>query len=200
MPAKYLLSLALIICLNTAWAHSFNIVLIAPHSQFAGQSTLKGFLLATREQDAHQDEESDGHLGGLDSYILNLDSQPGEEDLSGQIEIRLRESEIPFAVGQISPGVRAMFEDRDIVVIDPVFANFWAAAIAEPGQIKLMNGRSFSIAFEEAYGYSPDFHAIHGYLAARVIALVVRNFGEQVLSNPQSLKQVVEQVLQEPSL
>jgi hypothetical protein len=196
MPAKYLLSLALIICFNTAWAHSFNILFIASYSEFAGQSKLNGFLLSTREQDAHEAEESDGHLGGLDSYIFKVDSPPGEGELLDQLETTVREYEIPLAVGQINDNVRVMLEDNDIVVVDPVAGNFWAAAIAEPGQIKLMNGKAFSVAFEEAYGYSPEFHAIHGYLTARVIADVVRNSGEQVLSSPEELKQAVTQILQ----
>lgn len=199
MPAKYLLSLALIICFNTAWAHSFNIVFIAPYSKLAGQSELKGFLMATRERDAHQDEESDGHLGGLDAYILKVDSLP-EEKLLEQLASTARESEVPFAVGQINDSARGMLEDNDIVVVDPVSGNFWAAAMARPEQIKRMNGEAFAVAFEQAHGYSPDLQAVRGYLAARVIAVVVRHSGEQILSSPQALKQAVALVLQQPSL
>ena len=198
--AKYLLSLTLIFCLNSAWAHSFNVLYIAPFSDSAGQSALLGFLLATREEDAHEAEESDGHLGGLDSYVFKLDHRPGEAVRPEQLGTIIQQSEILFAAGTISAASNSMFEENGIVVVDPASANFWAASIADPGQIKLMNGEVFASAFEAVSGYPPNLPAIQGYLAARVIAEVVRNANHQALSSPGELTRAVQQVLQKSAL
>jgi len=198
--AKYLLSLALIFCLNSAWAHSFNILYIAPFSDPAGQSALRGFLLATREEDAHEAEESDGHLGGLDSYIFKLDHMAGEAPGPEQLAAIVQESEILFVTGVMSDATKNMFEDNGIVVVDPVSSKFWTASIAQPDQIKLMDGDGFSNAFEAVSGYPPDLQAIHGYLTARIIAAVVRNADQQTLSSPRELTKAVELVLQKTAL
>ena len=198
--AKYLLSLALIFCLNSAWAHSFNILYIAPFSDPAGQSALRGFLLATGEEDAHEAEESDGHLGGLDSYIFKLDHMPGEAPGTEQLGIMVQENEFLFAAGIISDTRKKMLEDNGIVVVNPVSSNFWAASIAHPAQIKLINGGGFSSAFEAVSGYPPDLQAIQGYLTARIIAAVVRNADQQTLSSPGELTKAVELVLQKSAL
>jgi hypothetical protein len=60
-----------------AAAHSFKVGAMIPlsgPSAETGRQWLDGFLLATREQDAHPDQHSDGHLGGLDVYVLTVDS------------------------------------------------------------------------------------------------------------------------------
>jgi hypothetical protein len=53
---------------STALAHRFEVLLITSDPATA-VDTYDGFRLATRENDGHSDEESDGHLGGLDVYI-----------------------------------------------------------------------------------------------------------------------------------
>ena len=62
---------------SRAAAHSFRAGLLLPlsgPSTGAGKQILDGFMLATKERDAHPDTESDGHLGGLDVYISRIDS------------------------------------------------------------------------------------------------------------------------------
>ncbi len=63
-----------------------------------------------------------------------------------------------------------------------------------------MDGGSFTTRFENTQGYPADKFAIRGYLAARVIANVVRNSTEQVLSDPIMLQQAVRRVLQKNAL
>jgi hypothetical protein len=181
------------LCFNTVFAHSFNVVLIAPFSETTGQATLDGFLLATREQDSHEFEESDGHLGGLDSYVFKVDSFAGVE----QLEAVVRESVPLFAVGNIGPGAsKAMLDQHQVVVVDPVTSRFWASTLANPDRLTLINGDSLRIAFEQTYGYIPSSEALRGYLAARIIATVVRNSSGNPRFSAPRLRLAVEQSLQ----
>jgi hypothetical protein len=54
-----------------AWAHSFNVVMVVPDDLAQGtrNDMAAAFLVASEERDGHANEESDGHLGGLDVYI-----------------------------------------------------------------------------------------------------------------------------------
>jgi len=61
---------------TSAEAHRFNVALIAPASGWnspIGQTIFKRFMVGTTERDGHADEESDGHLGGLDVYVTLAD-------------------------------------------------------------------------------------------------------------------------------
>ena len=63
---------------NPALAHSFNVTLVIPLSGDAavrGRQFRQGFMLATAERDSHPDQESDGHLGGLDVYVHVIDAR-----------------------------------------------------------------------------------------------------------------------------
>ena len=181
------------LCFNTVFAHSFNIVLTAPFSEITGQATLDGFLLATREQDSHEFEESDGHLGGLDSYVFKVDSLAGAEKL----EAVVRESDPLFAVGDVGLGAsRQLLTQHQVVVVDPAMSRFWASILANPDRLTLMNGDSLRIAFEQTYGHMPSPEALRGYLAARIIATVVRNSSGNPRFSAPELRLAVEQSLQ----
>jgi len=181
------------LCANTAFAHSFNVVLIAPFSATASQATLDGFLLATREQDSHEFEESDGHLGGLDVYVIRVDSAAGAE----QLEAVVRESSPLFAVGDTGSGAsRAVLEQHQVVVVNPAASRFWASTLVNLDRLPLINGDSFRITYEQIYGYVPSPEALRGYLAARVIATVVRNSSEHPGFSARELRLAVEQSLQ----
>lgn len=189
----YVLGLAASLYVGTALAHSFNIIFIAPSSEITSQTLLDGFLLATREQDAHSFEESDGHLGGLDSYIFKVDSFFG----SNQLEAVIRETVPLFAVGDIvTDAARELLKQYQVVEVDLAASNFWASTLASRDRLTLMNGDSFRVAFEQAYGYRANSDALRGYLAARVIARVVRNSSGHPRFSPGKLKLSVEQALQ----
>ena len=189
----FVLGLTASLYVDTTLAHSFNIVFIAPSSETSARATLDGFLLATREQDAHEFEESDGHLGGLDSYIFKANDLAG----SNQLEAVIRETEPLFAVGDVASSVVLNLLDQyQLVVVDPTTSRFWASALANPDRLSLMNGDSLGIAFEQAYGYTLNADVLHGYLAARVIAKVVRNSSGPPRFSSGKLKLSVEQALQ----
>ena len=189
----FVLGLLAGLCVNSAFAHSFNVVLIAPFSEVTGQAMLDGFLLTTREQDSHEFEESDGHLGGLDSYVFKVDSLAGAE----QLEAVVRESVPLFAAGDIGSGAsRAMLEQHQVVVVDPAASRFWASTLANPDRLTLINGDSLSLAFEQTYGHMPSPEALRGYLAARIITTVVRNSSGNPRFSAPELRLAVERSLQ----
>ena len=77
---SFLLTIFLLgtISFNPAYAHRFYVALVIPFSNAVadqGRQYRQGFMLATTERDSHPDEESDGHLGGLDVYVSVIDSQ-----------------------------------------------------------------------------------------------------------------------------
>jgi len=99
---KILIGILLALSLDPVSAHSFNLGFVAPMSGSrgeSGQQALDGFMLATTEQDAHLFEESDGHLGGLDSYVFKIDSSVDDKTTIERIENLLRNKEPLFIAG-----------------------------------------------------------------------------------------------------
>jgi ABC-type branched-subunit amino acid transport system substrate-binding protein len=161
-------------------AHGFNVGFIAPLSgsdAHRGQQGLDGFLLATRERDGHAFEESDGHLGGLDSYVLPIDSRRGTEAVRGQLDELFDGDEIVFLTGVSVPETLAVAgvvpDANQSILVDPLGSAVYRSATSAPESLVTMDGMPFSAAFREAYGYEPGVYAISGYVAARFIAAAV---------------------------
>jgi len=153
---------------ETAKAHSFNVGLVVALAEPPGadiRQVRDGFLLATRERDSHPDEESDGHLGGLDVYLFVVD--PGQEPLSGVRALLQREQIDILAV--IGP-------DQAAAEIRPLVAGSQAVLLA-PGRLRSASTAAFTSAFEAAFGYPPATPAAEGYNAARRIDAAVRPLG-----------------------
>lgn len=178
-------------------AHDFSLLLLAPFSQQQGQSELQGFLLATREQDGHEDETSDGHLGGLDSHILQLDSSQGNDALLARLGKSIDGSKLLFASGNLEDRrSREILEQAGVQLVEPQKAVYWNSLSGQPGQIRLMNGGSFAQAYRDRYATDVDIDAIRGYLSARLIARVIRQSNEDQRANPAWLNQAISQSLQ----
>ena len=82
--------------INPALAHRFNVTLVIPKSNAAsvqGRQFLDGFMLATTERDSHPDQESDGHLGGLDVYVAVID---GRGDVAADIGRVAAQGDVEF--------------------------------------------------------------------------------------------------------
>jgi ABC-type branched-subunit amino acid transport system substrate-binding protein len=161
-------------------AHSFNVGFMAPLSgpgAQQGEQALDGFLLATRERDSHAFEESDGHLGGLDSYVIRIDSGRGVEAVRGQLDELLRGEGIVFLTGvsvsETLAAVGAMPDDSQSILVDAVDSAAYRSAASAPESLVTMDDVLFSAVFREAYGYEADVDAIGGYIAARIIAAAV---------------------------
>jgi len=133
-----------------ASAHAFNVLLVGENVRESG--AYDGFWLATRERDGHGAEESDGHLGGLDSYIFTAAlgaAVPPDMD----ILVLLDTGEAPEIIVQ---------KQIDSMEMRPSIA--WAAVIA----------LDFQRRYLEAYGVEAGPEARKGYYAAQLIDRYVR--------------------------
>lgn len=159
--------------INPALAHGFNVALVIAQSSaasVAARQVRQGFMLATTERDGHPDQESDGHLGGLDVYVSVID---GTEDVGAAIgRIAARgEVDIIAVFGSetaLSP-IRKLVDGSKIVLLLPgqsPFAETDRPAVA-----------SFISAYQREYGGTPSAKAAEGYNAARRIDAAVRAQG-----------------------
>ena len=183
-PVVLLLAL-ITLSAQPARAHRFGVILLAPLSgpqADAGKAFIDGFALATREQDRHAFEESDGHLGGLDSYLYKLDSQFEPEQIAQNLK-RLISKEHPAFLSAI-PAPKSMQQTievtsaRDIVVVQPEQSKMWKSAQTTPGRLTMIDGTFFSGTFERVYKYAPNTAASRGYIAARLISMAVRSLNQ----------------------
>ena len=136
----------------------------------SGTQALNGFLLATAERDGHADEEADGHLGGLDVYILKIDSNQDGSAISQEISRLVRGQEIQFFTGfiprTVRKAVRGQLLGTGVVFID--------LAVPSSQDQLTMDGMPFTASFSRQFG-SPPLNAAHqGYRQARLIDRVVR--------------------------
>lgn len=161
------------LAMNPALAHSFNVTLLVPLSTVASiqsRQYVEGFMLATTERDSHPDQESDGHLGGLDVYVNRID-----------------------AVGNIAEELEriALSGDIDILVVYGAKTTLLEAskqldektvALLLPGETPSLDSTLHAVAafissYEQSYGRKPSSDAAKGYNAARRIDAAVRAQG-----------------------
>ena len=157
-------------CLATGsvHAHGFRVAIVAPFSgpeARRGRDMRDGFILATAERDAHPEQHSDGHLGGLDVYVTLIDAN-----------------------GDALAALRALVDrgDVDIVVALATEPSRFAALLdgtrallPSPGQSPFPDARqpavrAFVAAFQRARGRAPTVDAARGYHEARRIDAAVR--------------------------
>ncbi len=158
---------------SAALAHSFNVTLFIPLSgpdEQQGKQFLDGFMLATRERDGHPNEESDGHLGGLDVYVTTLDSQGNVEEQIATINSQDQADIVTYFASQNTSSIIESNLDQSII------------AILVPGEIsdengELLGNNTFFTTFNEDYNADPSTAAIRGYNAARRIDQTVRAQG-----------------------
>lgn len=166
--------IALIACSSSpAFSHRFNVALVIPRMSIAMDQAIQirnGFMLATKEHDSHPDQESDGHLGGLDVYVTVLDKQ---EDVAAGIA-RLTEQGAADIVAAFGP-------EKTLTMISTLLDGKNLALLL-PGQSPFSNSElpavaAFGSAYEKEYGGKPSSEAGQGYHAARRIDLAVRAQG-----------------------
>jgi len=187
---KTSITVILMLITSTAWSHSFDLGIILPLSgpqAEAGQKALDGFLLATTEEDSHPDETSDGHLGGLDSHVRKIDSGVGSAEMLNSLDELMQSNELLFVTGLFTDAhaelIAQSLKGENSVLFDPVESEMWNRAQSSPGQLKSMDGGSFSARFQKRHGYSPTQEVMRGYIAARLIAATVRSLSEDELNN-----------------
>jgi hypothetical protein len=159
--------------IDPAIAHRFNVALVLPLSNDAavqGQRIRDGFMLATTERDRHPDQESDGHLGGLDVYVTFVDEQG---DVAADIERIVARGEADIV---------AAFGSEETLSLVGKLLDGKAVALLLPGQTPfskfgLPEVTAFISAYEREYGNKPNSQAAQGYNAARRIDAAVRAQG-----------------------
>ena len=201
---KTSITVILMLVSSTVWSHSFDLGLILPISgskSEAGQQVLDGFLLATTEEDAHPDETSDGHLGGLDSHVLKVDSGVGPTAMLKSLAALMQQREPIFVTGLFSGDMARLtaqsLKSENTVFFDPAESAMWQIILTNPDALKLMSGGSFSTRFHSRYGYYPTLDAMRGYTAARLIAATVRSLSEDDLNSPRKLAATLARIQRE---
>lgn len=156
---------------NQAFAHRFNIALILPLSGTQielGTQYRDGFFLATTQRDAHLNETSDGHLGGLDSYISIIDAGG---DIDSQIRTIISENKIDIVVADFTPApilseISSLLQQANIALLSP--------SLLTVEQLNLNSIVEFNQIFENQYDIRPSTYSIQGYNAAYRIDEAVR--------------------------
>lgn len=164
---------ALALAGNPALAHSFNVALVIALSgdaEAGGRQVLAGFMLATAERDSHPDQESDGHLGGLDVYVTVID---GSGDIAGAVRHAATQGQadivVSFGSETMPPETGGPVEGAKAVIPPPGQPPF-----ASPGSPGVA---AFIAAYQGAHGARPSASAARGYNAARRIDAAVRAQG-----------------------
>lgn len=164
---------AMALAANSALAHSFNVALVIPLSHAAeieSAQIVDGFMLATTERDAHPDQESDGHLGGLDVYVTVI---RGAEDVAEDLERNATRGEadivVAFGPEETQVTIGKLLEGKKVVLLLPGQSPF-----SDPDSPAVA---AFVSAYERAYGSRPTPWAAQGYNAARRIDAAVRAQG-----------------------
>ena len=181
---------AMALPVSLAGAHGFNVALVVPLSgplATEGSQIRDGFMLATKERDSHANEESDGHLGGLDVYVRLIDDQKmNPAEIKAVTERQM--TDIVAAIG--SPESVAAAEslnlDAQIVVLTPGETPFPISSQSASNDQSAAVA-SFIDSFQKEYGYAPAQSAAQGYNAARRIEVAVRDQGS--VDNKEALQQ-----------
>ena len=186
MTAKTFLTAAwLAVLAPAALAHSFDTVVIAPDDITASQRAdmATAFLVASEETDAHANQESDGHLGGLDVYLTLLDATEIGAIASGRPQFVA----VPVALGDMG-AITATIAQSSAVMVPPMAADASDAAqyLARAANPSLA---PFATRFAEQTGRQPGPAAIATYIAARRIDGAVRSAGDA--SDPDRLKALI---------
>ncbi len=158
---------------GAALADRFYVALVLPLSGPAaerGEKIRKGFMLATTQRDAHADEESDGHLGNLDSYVSVIDANG---DVATDIRRISTEGQInivaSFATDKTRTLIKTLLAGKNIALLQSGPTPF--------GNKSLPAVSDFISAYSQAYGKNPTVAAAQGYNTARRIDVAVRAQG-----------------------
>ena len=175
-------ALALATDSGSVYAHSFTVALIAPSSgtnMEIGGHVRDGFLRATRERDSHPDEESDGHLGGFDVYLVLIDGALEPRGVLTAVEMLLQAQRVEF-IAVVSPTrteeLRRIVAGTKTLLIE-LSRNFVSK------DMPIFSDRDSSVfesEFQRDFGYRPSRHAILGYNIARLIDAAIRRNGEDL--------------------
>lgn len=173
----FALGLALLQALfsQSAQAHEFVVAIrvVGTERDLILADALRGFLLATEEKDGHPNETSNGHLGGMDVYII-----PQSAEVVVQFPtLKVAPSDLPDIMVVIGASdvsdVALEKAGKESVTMSPGAlhsANSWSSTASS-----FSNG--FAARYNKAYQQPASKWAADGYNAARRIDDAIRRIG-----------------------
>jgi len=178
VPSAYvafglLLFIALVPRVSNAHEFVFEFRAVGAESDEILTDALRGFLLATVERDGHANEASNGHLGGLDVYII---PQPASVAANFP-ELKQAPYDRPDIVAVIGP-------EADVEsALDPVGGEsvYLSAGRLHPDNVWAtgdgLESGDFAARYTTEFGQPPSQWAARGYNIARRIEAAVRPLG-----------------------
>ncbi|MEC5289097.1 hypothetical protein VSX64_00270 [Aurantimonas sp. C2-6-R+9] len=156
---------------SPARGHSFTTVLIVPPDtpDAARSEIVAAFLLAADERDGHADEESDGHLGGLDVYLVPV--RAGE-----LADIANAAPDVIAALLPVEAGLDDVAQATGAVMVGPLDPDGATAGAFLRGAAG-NELAPFAKRFVAEMGKAPGDGAIASYLVARRIDEAIRELG-----------------------
>ena len=159
--------------LKPAFAHRFNVALVFSSAIVGadqGRQIHNGFMQATKERDGHPDQESDGHLGGLDVYVSVIDGRNKLGEILNRIAAKGDVNiVVAFGFNNLTSSLRKIPKSKPFVLLVPGQTPF--ARLEHPAVASVIS------TYQREFGHRPSAPAAQGYNAARRIELAVRSQG-----------------------
>lgn len=151
-----------------AFAHEFTLFyLVPPETSEAERAEIEtSFQIASHERDAHPDETSDGHLGGVDVHLSVLSVTPDTMLMTLQPDV------VAVPVSWEGQGEALDRFSQTIIALPPT-AKKAAAYLAVPGAPDLPD---FATAYQQEAGQPSGEWGRAAYVMARQIDEAVRPF------------------------
>lgn len=162
-----------------AIAHKFDIAIVAPFSgpnMQEGNNLWNGMRVATKEFDGHAFETSDGHLGGVDSNLIRIDSTQNKDLIAQQLKELGYQQKFIIAVMGPDQLILKDLLPQDIANVLIFTGEEQLSAqltVLTPG-LAVGNARKlFDTQFLQQYLAPSDHLALAGYSAARLISAAI---------------------------
>ena len=181
-----LVSLWVLVVGGPALAHSFSLAIVANGTVGPSdlRSAVQGALTASAENDGHSDETADGHLGGLDVFLIPL-PEAAAQSIEGLVGSDVERLDFLVALGGVDLAGFQGVTSRTIVLNPGDLPN---PAIWTGPRTPYLD--SFSTRYQRRFGAAPDAFAAQGYFAARKIDHAVRESGG--ISNMEVTQRVLD--------
>ena len=151
-----------------ASAHEFSLGVYATGAEAQAMvvEAVRGALLAADERDAHGDETSDGHLGGVDVHLVPL---PDGRRLTLPELKNAHQGALDLVLvlggAGTADGIAGV---TDITVV------FETGVLPDRASWGSADRQGFAARYQAAWGAAPGVHAASGYNAARRLELAIR--------------------------
>ena len=171
-----------------ALAHSFSLAILANGTvgPVELRSAVQGALTASAEKDGHPDETADGHLGGLDVFLIPL-PEAAAEQIDGLVDHRTESFDFIVPLERVPVDLSGLQGvTNQTIVID-------LGDLPDPAawsESSTSNTKSFAARYRSRFGEQPDAFAAHGYYAARKINHAIRETNG--ISSPEETRKVLD--------